>query len=120
MHQQGRAALALHDRADRGTARADNQIALPVSRDGTVRGLGGPLREHDIGSDMPLRAVLCSSPRLAKCTPGSKAGHELTFERATALDEQRLVDRFVADAHGLIFREVDLQPMRDLFRAPRQ
>src|SRR5690606_2756794 len=41
-------------------------------------------------------------------------------ERTTALDVERLVDRLVADAHGLIIREVDLQALRDLLRTPRR
>lgn len=57
-------------------------------------------------------------PRLSKRPPGAQAGDQLTLERTTALDEQRLVDRLVADAHGLILGEVGLQPVRDLFRAP--
>src|SRR5690606_30867851 len=120
MHQQGRAALALDDRADRGPARADDQITLPMPGNGAVRSLDGTFGEHDISGDMPLRAVLRSSPWPAQRAAGPQAGDELAFERTTALDEQRLVDRLVADAHGLILREVDLQSVRDLLRAPRQ
>ena len=99
------------NRADRGPARADDQIALPVPGDGAVGCLRGALREYDVRGDMPLRAVLRASPWLAQCAAGSQAGDELAFERTTALDEQRLVDRLVADAHGLIIGEVDLQPL---------
>src|SRR5215204_6489168 len=35
-------------------------------------------------------------------------------------DEQRLIDRLVADAHGLIIGEVDFQPLRDLLWTPRR
>ena len=68
---------------------------------------------------MALWVVLRASPWLAQCAARSQAGDEFTLERTTALDEQRLVDRLVADAHGLIIGEVDLQPVRDLLRAPR-
>ena len=41
-------------------------------------------------------------------------------ERATPLDEQRLVDGLMTDAHELIIGEVDPGPEGDLFRAPRR
>src|SRR5699024_6466908 len=59
-------------------------------------------------------------PRRAKGTPSAQTPDQLAFERATALDVQRLIDRLMADAHGLIIREVDPEPVRDLLRAPRQ
>ncbi len=49
--------------------------------------------------------------------PVRRQVYELAFERTTGLDEQRLVDRLVADAHGLIIGEVDFQPVRDVLRA---
>ena len=60
-----------------------------------------------------------SSPRHSQRPPGAQTGDQLALERATALHVERLVDRLVADPHGLIIGEVDLQPVRDLLRAPR-
>src|SRR5215207_7893568 len=37
---------------------------------------------------------------------------------ASALNEQRLIEGFVADAHGLIVREVNRKATGDLLRAP--
>src|SRR3712207_3899913 len=37
---------------------------------------------------------------------------------ASALNEQRLIDSLVADAHGLIVRQVDRKATGDLLRAP--
>ena len=48
----------------------------------------------------------------------SQVGGQFALQGATALDEERLVDRFVADAHPLVIREVDGQEPGDLFRAP--
>src|SRR3954465_8720234 len=62
--------------------------------------------------------LLWDLARLTQRTSGSQAGDQLPLERATALDEQGLVDRLVADAHGLIIGEVDPQPMGNLLRAP--
>ncbi|CCH70969.1 hypothetical protein BN10_720048 [Phycicoccus elongatus Lp2] len=69
---------------------------------------------------MTLRLVPGPGSRLPQCAARAQTGHQLALEPATALDEQRLVDRLVADPHGLIIGEVDLQPVRDLFRAPRR
>src|SRR5699024_1543520 len=69
---------------------------------------------------MSLRLVPCSRPRLAQCPPGAQTSNQLTLECATPLDKQRLVDRLVTDTHGLIIREIDLKPVRDLLWAPRR
>ena len=87
--------------------------------DGAVRGLRRTFGEYDIRGDMPLRPVPHSSSWSPECAACSQASDELTLERTPTLDEQRLIDRLVADAHGLIIREVDLQTARDLLRTPR-
>jgi len=46
-------------------------------------------------------------PWYAQRTPGAQAGRQLAVQRASTLNEQRLIDGFMADAHGLIVREVD-------------
>ena len=51
--------------------------------------------------------------------PGPQARHQLTLQRAAALNEQGLVDRLVRDAHRVIVGGFDQQPLRDLFRALR-
>ena len=57
-------------------------------------------------------------PRHPQRPPGAQAGGQLAAQRSPALHIQRLVDGFVADAHGLIVREVEPQAAGDLFRAP--
>src|SRR3954463_15010414 len=53
-------------------------------------------------------------------TTGAQAHGKLASERAAALHVKRLVDRLVADPHGLILRKVDPQPVADLLRTPRR
>jgi hypothetical protein len=89
-----------------------------LPRDRTIGGFGRAFAEDDIRGDMPLRLVPRSGSRFPQRPASAQARDQLTLERATSLDEQRLVDRLVADAHGLIIREVGLQAMRDLLRAP--
>lgn len=57
MHQEGGSAAALDERADRGPARPDDQIAFPMPRDRAVCGLCRTFTEDDIRGDMPLRLV---------------------------------------------------------------
>src|SRR3954467_15266847 len=50
--------------------------------------------------------------------PGAQAGGQLAAQRSPALHVQRLVDGFVADAHGLIIGEVEPQAAGGMFPAP--
>src|SRR3954453_3270705 len=93
-------------------------VALPVTGDRPVLGLGGPFAEHDVGGDMALRGVPRPFPRFTQRATGAQAGHQLTLERAASLDVERLVDRLVADAHVDIVGEVEDQSPGDLLRTP--
>src|SRR5699024_9937100 len=118
VHQQGGAAAAFDEGADRRPTGPDDQIALPMSVHRPVIGLGRTLGQDHISGDMPLRLVARTSPRCSQRPTGAQTGDQFALERAAPLDEQRLVDRLVADAHGLIIGEVDLQTLADLLRAP--
>lgn len=120
MHKHRGAAFSFHQRADRRAVGPDDQIALPVSGHRAIGGLSGTLADDDVGADVPLRLVLCPSPRNPQRTPSSQAGGQLSFERPTPLNEQRLVDRLMADSHGLIIGEVNRQAVGDLFGTPRR
>ena len=87
---------------------ADDQIAFPVAGHGTVLDLGGPLADHHLGRDVRPGLLPGARPRHPQRPPGAQAGDQLALERAAALDVERLVDRLVADPHGLIIGEVDL------------
>jgi hypothetical protein len=53
-------------------------------------------------------------------SPRPQAARQLSAQLTTALDEQRLVDRFVAHVHARVLRELDPEPSRDLlWRPPR-
>ena len=47
--------------------------------------------------------------------PSAQAANQLTLESIAALNVERLVDGFVGDAHGFVIREVELQPVGNLF-----
>ena len=111
---------AFDERADRRAFQPDDQVALPVPGDGAVLGLGGPFADHHLGGDVRPGLALGPGARDAQRPAGAQTGDQLALERAAALDVERLVDRLVADPHGLIIGEVDLEPVRDLLRAPRR
>ena len=55
MHEKCCAAAAFNERADRGPARSDDEVSLPMPGDGAIVGLGGTFAEDDIGGDVSLR-----------------------------------------------------------------
>ena len=109
---------ALDEGADRRALQPDDEIAFPVPGHGTVLGFGRAFADHHLGRDVAPRPSAGSGSWHPQCPPGAQAGHELALERSAALDVERLVDRLVADAHGLIIGEIDLQPLGDLLGTP--
>ena len=110
---------AFDERADRRAVQAEDEVAFPVAGNGPIFDLGGAFADHDLRCDELLAASAGASSRHPKRPTGSQASDQLALERAAALDEERLIDRLVGDAHGLIIGEVDPETVRDLFRAPR-
>src|SRR3954454_2589977 len=110
---------ALHQRADGGTAQAEDEVALPMTRHGSVSRLGRTLADQDGRINKALARPAAARPRHAQRPPGPQAGRQLTPQRPAPLHVKRLIDRLVADAHGRVTREVDPQAPGDLLRAPR-
>ncbi len=80
--------------------------------------LSRSLGDHQLVGDELLAPLAHSRSGHPQGTTGPEACHELTLEAASALDVERLVDRFVADTHRLIVGEIDSKPCRDLLGAP--
>ena len=118
MQQHREARRALDQRADRRAAKTQDEVSFPVSRHGAIGCLGRTLADHDLGRDEALASPARARPRHPQHPPGSQAGRQFAAQRPSALNEQRLIDGFVADAHGLVVREVDRQAAGDLLRAP--
>src|SRR4051812_41059189 len=70
------------------------------------------------GGEAGLAPSAAARPRHPQRPPGAQAGGQLAAQRPAALPVQRLIEGFVADAHGLIVAEVEPQAAGDLFRAP--
>ena len=109
---------ALHQRADCRTAQAKNEVAFPVSGDGPVLDLRRSLTDHNGFINEGLAALATPLAGKAKSPAGSQAGGKLTTQGTTCLDIERLVHRFVADAHRQFLGEVKPEPVRALLRAP--
>jgi hypothetical protein len=109
---------ALDQGADGRALQPDDQVTVRVARNGAIGGLSGPLADQDLFGDVRPRLLPGSCPRDAQRSTSAQAGHQLALQRELALDEQGLVDRLVADPHGLILGELHPQPVGDLLRAP--
>ena len=119
MQQHREARRALDQRADRRAAEPQDQVAFPVARHRPVIGFGRTLGDHDVGRDEVLASQADTRSRRAQGSSCSQASGQLAAQGTAGLDEERLVDGFVADAHPLVIREVHDQASGDLFRAPR-
>ncbi|MGF7120504.1 hypothetical protein J2X34_000907 [Rhodococcus sp. BE178] len=86
-----------------------------MARHGTVVGLGWPVTDHDHRVDEPVGAPIRGAARYPPRSPRPKRLLHFTFEAATGLEIQCLVDRFVAHSHALVVRKVLHQAVRDLF-----
>ena len=106
--------------ADRGAAESDDQVAFPVSRNRSVRSLGGPLADHDLGAYKLFAAAPAAGPRHAQRPPGAQACRQRAAQGPPPLDVQRLVDGLVRDPHRVIVWILYPEPMGDLLRAPRR
>ena len=73
---------AFDQRADRGAAKSDDEVAFPVSRNSSVLGLGGPLADHDVGAYKLFAATTAASPRHAQRPPDAQAGRQLAAQPA--------------------------------------
>lgn len=114
------AALAFDERGDGAHLFAEEQVAFPVPRDGTVVGLGGSLADVDRSSQLALAVHHGVSERPASGVPPTQVAGQFPAQRAARLNEQRQVDRLVRHPHLRIVREGSNEPTRDLLRRPAQ
>src|SRR4051812_45033082 len=63
--------------------------------------------QHDLGREKGLAASARARSRHPQCPPSAQAGRQLAAQHPSPLDEQRLINGFMADAHGPIVWEVD-------------
>jgi hypothetical protein len=87
-------------RGNRGPTRSDDQIPLPMPRDPAIRRTSSTFAKDNVGGDMTPRLVLRPRPRLLPRTAGRQTCHQFPLERRKPLDEQGLVDCFVADVQA--------------------
>ena len=85
-----------------------------MSGHGSVVCLGGSFADQHLRRHVGPRLLAGSGARNAQRPAGAQAGRELSPKGAAALDEEGLVDRLVADPHGLIIGEINPEPLGDL------
>src|SRR6266545_6480611 len=117
MHEHHETSRALDQGADgRLAVLAHQQVAFPVTRYGSVLDLGRPLADVDhVGN--PAAALVGFPPRLAQRPTCTKMNRELTAERASALNVDRLIDGLVRHPHLRVVGELAAQFNSDLARA---
>lgn len=118
MQQHSKARGTLHQSADGRAAEAEDHILFPVAGHSTVGALGRALTDDYLRRDEAFAASSRASALDAKRPAAAQTSRPLAPQSAAPLNEQRLVDCLVADAHGLVVREVDGQAPCDLFQAP--
>ena len=117
VEQQHVAGAALDQRADRrSSGLPDDQVALPVARNGPISHLCGAITDHHhVGVVTPcLDAALGPSGDPAR----PQAAHQLPAELTPALDEEVPIDRLVAHPHHRIVWIVRTQAESDLLGRP--
>src|SRR5512139_3547446 len=119
MQQHREPRRALHERSNGGAGNADDEVAFPMTGYGTIVYRGRALTNQNLRCHEGLATTARSLARHAQRSPRAQAGSELTSKGTSSLDVQRLVNRFVADAHRSIVGEVDRQAVSDLFGTPR-
>src|SRR6476646_11176923 len=90
-----------------------------MTRHGSVSRLRRTLADQDGRINKALALPAAARPRHAQRPLGPQASRQLAPQRPAPLHVKRLIDRLVADAHGLVTREVAPQAPGDLLRAPR-
>src|SRR4029077_11751143 len=84
-------------------------VFFPVSWHRPIDCFGRTLADHDLRRDKAFAAAAYSRPRHPQHPSCSQAGRQFAAQRSSALDEQCLIDGFVADTHCLVVRKVDRQ-----------
>jgi len=119
VRQHGEPRRAFSKRAAGRAVQPQDRVALPVTRHRPTGRLRGPPADHDLGGGQGTSPVR-PGPRLrqAKGPPRPKAGRPRAARSTPALDQGRLTDRLVRDAHGRVVRGLAPQSVRDPLRAP--
>ena len=117
MQQRGESAGAFDKRTHCGPAQPDDQTSFPMPWRFAISDFVWPRADGDVIGDESGAELLRSRPRLAQCSSGAQARHQLSIQRSTSFDAEGLLDRFVGNAHRLVVREVDRQAVGDLCRA---
>src|SRR3954452_7719379 len=90
-----------------------------MSRYSAILDLRGPGADHHLLDDKAVAALVDASTWHPQRAARAQTRDQLALERTPTLHIQRLLDRLMADPHRRIVGEIDLQPIRDLLRAPR-
>ena len=87
-YQYGETRMTFHQGCDVTVVRAAQQIALPMTGNGTVLDLRGPFPDGDGIDDLPTAvSAIAGVPRATYTPLGSKMLNQLFFQHASRLNE---------------------------------
>src|SRR5689334_24249322 len=103
--------MTLYQRGHVAVASPAQQIALPMTGNGTIFDFRRSFPDGD-GIDDPSLGVPVNAgaPRAADPPLRSQMPHQLLFERSPRLNEQAAINRFVRHAQALVIGILGLQP----------
>ena len=87
-----------------------------MSGHGTMLHFRRAVGDHHILADRRPHLGLRPGPRHAQRSAGTQTAHQLALVRTASLNVEGLVCGLVRDAHEFVIREVNLQPVDNLFR----
>src|SRR5579862_1364808 len=113
--------MTLYERCDVTILRASQQIAFPMSGDGSVFDLRRSFSNGNGVDDLTLVVpAITRVPRAANSPLEAKVLNQFLFQHSPRLNEQTTINGFVRHAHALVLGILTLQPSGNLFRRPVQ
>ena len=121
LDERGKTRMTFHQCCDVNILGAADEIAFPMTGDGTVLNFRGPFPDGDGIDDLPTAvSARTGLPRAAYTPLGPKVLNQLLFQHSARLNEQAAINRFVGHAHGLVVGILVPQQSGNLFRRPVQ
>src|SRR5450755_607769 len=113
--------MTLHQRGHVTVACAPEQIAFPMTGNGSVFYFRRSLADRNGVDDLALGvSVNAGVPRAADTPFRAQVLNQLLFQHSTRLYEQAAINRFVGHLHRLVLGILALQPSGNLLRRPVQ
>src|SRR3984885_12379077 len=113
--------MTFHQSRNVAVLSTGQQIAFPMTRNGSVFHFRRPLADREGLHDLPAGlSLLAGMTRAAQAPLRPQMVHQLFFQCTPSLNEQATVNRFVGHAQALVVGILVLQPPGNLLGRPVQ